>query len=286
MPETAIQPDLTIKGKAPERKDDDWLLLLAILTFADVTEGQDWWAQIAPTRYRTMLTGQGWTYNPSLMQWTRGSAPLPSATVKNAVIVAATEAENEAAGLARLLTTGALNLRAWFDQMLAMVKRTQVAVAAVARGGVDQLPASELARTVERIPASPAQVQSTGDMVVYQVDRLQRFAEQIEKGIEGADTAEKIENRAKLYVRQAIAGYEEARRRTGAAIGVKDAINVLDSAAEHCLPSKTDPLPDCPSIRKAGWMPLEAMPPIGLRRCRMNCRCQLAFRLADGTELP
>lgn len=291
MPDTITQPQtLQITGQAKrkpaERKREEWLLLLSLLLLSDVDDSTAWWSQIAPPKYTGMLTGTGWTYNPGLMQWTRASNPLPSPVVKQAVVLAVTEAEATVGTLTKLMTTGGMKLDQWQDQMLSLVKRTQIAVSAVARGGIDSLPAGELGRTAENIPGDPGEVASTGDMVAYQTDRLQRFAEQIERGQDGADTADKIESRSKLYVRQAIAGYEEARRRTGAAIGVAEAINVLDSAAEHCLPSKVDPLPDCPSISRAGWMALEAMPPIGLRRCRMNCRCSLAFRLADGTELP
>lgn len=285
MPDTLTQPVLTIRGEAEDR-DDDWLLLASLLLIRDVEEARRWWATIAPPAYRTMLTGKEWTYNPDLMQWSRGKRSLTSEAIKLAVLLAVAEAHVSVNRITRQMVSGRMLLQDWQGQMLQIVKRTQVAVAAVACGGVDQLPAVELGRSSERLPADPAEVKTTGDMVAYQADRLQRFAEQIEAGHEKADTADKIERRALLYVDQAIAGYEEARRRTAAAIGVTEAINVLDAEAEHCRPDKRDPLPDCPSISRAGWMALEAMPPIGLRRCRMKCRCQLRFRLADGTELP
>jgi hypothetical protein len=287
MSELVTQPDLIIKGRA-RRDDDAELLLLLLLLMGDVVEATALWARLAPAGYRSMLRGGspggapggsagGWAYTSDAMQWSRQVQPVDPVAVKGAIIAFVLAAEDQARSTTALLTSGRLDLSEWQGQMVDLVKRVQVGVAAVARGGTARLPASELATTSTNIPPDPTAVSSTGDLVLYQADRLQRFAQQIEMRHPSADTAEKIENRAALYPRTAVTQYEHVRQREAIAVGITEELNVL-GVAEHCYSTQDELVLGCKNCTDAGWQPVGTLPMPGLRKCRVNCRCSMLYR--------
>lgn len=275
MTDILVQPDLIISGRA-RRDRDEVLILLALLTLADAYEAEAYWGRTAPTAFKGLLTGRGWAYNPPQMQWAAAQA-VPSAKIKAAIIATVTRAETTAESLAGQLTAGELQLADWQTQMQGLIKSIQVAVAGVARGGIPRLDTKELGLSADAMILKPEDVKTTGDVVLYQFKRLALFALQIESRSPGVDTIKQIADRAKLYVRQAITFYEQARNREAKAVGVTEEMNMLGEA-EHCFSPKGDPTPDCPSQTAYGWAPIGTLTPVGLRKCRMNCLCTMHYR--------
>lgn len=266
-----VTQDMAIRGKA-RRDDDNAILLLSLLSLADVREADLWWRRQAPRAYRPMLSG-AIDYNPEEMLW-RG---FTQEQVKAAVVSATNKAQKDINELTLLMIAGSMSLFDWQTNLAGIVKRQQIAVAGIARGGSNRMPFNELTRTAETVFDDAAGAKTTGDMVTYQLGRLERFARQIEEGHESLRTERQITERAELYARSSIPSYEQARGREALVVGFTEEFNEL-ADSEHCFSPKDDPTPDCPSQTAAGWVRIGTLTPPGLRKCRMKCLCSVRYR--------
>lgn len=158
---------------------------------------------------------------------------------------------------------GTTDIGTWQQRQAQELRTLALMTAAFGVGGVARLDTSALSI------ASAA--------LAFPLQRLQRFALQIERGVVNAAEAFR---RAVAYPSSTITNvYHEARRKSHIAVGFKEELNVLDDEADHCEPDPRAPeIPNCPEVTSRGWVKIGTLPPIGTRRCKWNCRCRFDFR--------
>jgi hypothetical protein len=147
----------------------------------------------------------------------------------------------------------------------------------------------EFERTItsSHILAAALVLGSIGDAVKHRLVQ-ERIAEQIEfldafgQAVRDrqAGSFGKIRSRAKSYLQAVHVTFANLELQQRIALGIQaEARNVL-RPAEHCLRGPNDPadLPICTELTKQGWMPIDEMPPIGTRKCKIWCKCYIEYR--------
>jgi len=152
-------------------------------------------------------------------------------------------------------TDGKINAAEWTIRMGNEIKNGHKAMAALARGGREQMRAQDWGRV--------------GNQIAKQNGYLMRFSGDV---IYNKVSAAQMVNRAGMYADAMYGTYHNTVQVREAQAGVAIARRVLDGSAEHCE--------DCPGLADQGWVPIAELTPIGDSECGANCRCTIEY----GTE--
>jgi hypothetical protein len=174
--------------------------------------------------------------------------------------------------LAAAAAGGVIPVAQFDSAMRQAVKDAQGVNAAVGKGGVANLSESNAAFLAA--------------VLAFQLDRLDRFTEELERGEARGGAGGKAgvvlvppgtaAVRAAAYAKSAISSFDGMRRHVAEIAGYTMERNIL-GRAEHCRPGRNQTRPDCPSLSALGWQALGSIAPIGSRICLWNCRCHVEF---------
>jgi hypothetical protein len=151
------------------------------------------------------------------------------------------------------LSRGEISNGEWQLGMLREIKNGQSAMAILARGGKQQMTASDWGRVGGRIRAQNRYFLGfSSDVVAGQQSEAQML------------------NRAAQYADALYATYQNAVALRERAAGVTMARRVLDAGAQHCE--------DCPALATEEYVPIDEIVPIGDTACQVSCRCTIEYQ--------
>lgn len=191
------------------------------------------------------------TWNDKAQRYTKGGRFISGHEVKTGLVRFIRSEQEALKLLSGQVASGALTIREWQLKVAQKVKDIQIAVQAIARGGIAQLTQSDLGKIGARLK--------------FQYARLREFALSIERR---AMTTNGILNRADLYALSSAGTYENIRREEALKVFTEER-RVL-AAAEHCI--------DCLEEAEKEWQPAGTLRPIGDSQCLMRCLCQFEYR--------
>ncbi len=266
-----------------EKSDrDKWLLLLLLISAADIEAAKQLWLDHAPRGFRGLLTGEGFTYDSQrLVYVTDTGRDVSDRDIKRISILLAVAIAHELQRQAAYVADGSIPIADWQQQAAETIKDLFIVQGALAAGGFDQLTPEVLAVIMGNADA--------GTGLAFSLDRLRLFGLAIADKAPRADTPDAITLRASLYAETSNAIYEATRRFV--AMNAKDdqgrplflfEQNVLgDPPTAHCQ--------ECPDLTALGWVPIGTLPPPGSRQCAMNCYCSIEYSLtgdlSEGTAV-
>ena len=158
------------------------------------------------------------------------------------------------------LMDGGISLADWQTGMMTQIKNTNVAAAALANGGWDQMTQSDWG--------------AAGQLIREQYDFLRGYAKDIADGTQALDGRALV--RSDMYADAANGTFWEMDKRSMLADGYEEGRRVLEPGADHC--------DDCEEYASEGWMPIEDIPEIGNSQCLTRCRCEIEDRKSGETE--
>jgi hypothetical protein len=161
--------------------------------------------------------------------------------------------------LTKQLAAGSVTLQEWQAAMRDEIKSSQLAAAALAKGGWEQM--------------TPADFGRVGQSVRISYQHLQTFAQQLATGSIPLDG--RVPRRAELYPLSARSMYDKQQRAGMVARGMTHERNVL-SGSEHC--------DGCVAETDRGWVPIGELVPVGSRDCLSRCRCSVDYEAQGAQE--
>lgn len=174
------------------------------------------------------------------------------AAVRDALDAALDNHERILISLGEQLRDRSISITEWQLRMAQEIKIIHTYSAALAKGGWAQM--------------TPADYGRVGYRLREQYAYLANFAAQIENGL---PLDGRFRERVKLYAQSGRLTYHMVLRAERRLRGDTEERNVL-GIADHCG--------ECVSTTKRGWQPIGALPLIGTRQCRSNCRCHIEYR--------
>jgi hypothetical protein len=271
----ALAPSLTITGEPAEERDgDEWLILLLALLETRRRDAFRFWAGGVSQEYSGLIdaTAYGtsgelppsrdrplWWFLLDEQRYGLDRRRVPDVAVFAAVDTFTATVEQRVTANTSAMTAGTLTVDQWQSATVNNLLLAAYVLWAVGRGGLSQV-TPENERTLAR---------SVADQAVY----LQKFAADV--AADRYADPDPILRRAALYVADARQQHEAARRVSHMDAGFTVEANVLGNA-DHCT-GGTDALPDCPTLTRIGWAPIGTLPRPGLRLCRWNCKCRMAY---------
>ncbi|HEV7299015.1 MAG TPA: hypothetical protein VGN72_06575 [Tepidisphaeraceae bacterium] len=276
MAEALAIPDLEIVG-TPEadREEDEWLFLLPFLLGQRRDAARQSWAAAVPAEYAGMIDATlyavrqavppqppAWWFLRDEQRYGIGTRRLVLPDAVQATVDAYSDAmAAEIERTTRAMMAGSITLSQWQSAMRDTLIAYQIALAAVAGGGVGQLTDED----DRRLAAALA----------FALVRLGVFARALSDGTYTDPDA--VLRRAGYYAADARQQYEASRYASHVAVGYRFAFNVLDAASESCSDG-TPEVPGCVELTEAGWIPIDDMILPGGRRCSFQCRCRVEYR--------
>lgn len=274
MAEATLESEIARRGEAQER-DRDLILLLALIARRDILLAIQLWDALMPPRWKGLLEAQAFENvrdeDDLPLVWfdirtqryglgNRGFITQPA--LFQAIDTFREKAAERMRESVVPMYEGAIEIGQWQEAREQDLKLITIAVVAVALGGVSQL--------------NQAAQASASKSLTYHLERLTKFAEQIEEGFVMFEAARR---RAALYPASIVAeNFDSNRRDSAIAAGFKEEINVL-ADSEHC---ETTPVTaGCADLTELGWVDIGTLPPPGKRTCSMNCKCHLQFRRSE-----
>lgn len=161
--------------------------------------------------------------------------------------------ERRAVELTNALRRGEITLQEWQGGMAQLIKETQLAGGALAKGGWAEMTAGDYARIAGRIR--------------FNYGKLRAFARDLETGAVPADG--RILQRAGLYVRNTRRTFQQIRREEAIVRGATE-VRSIRHASDSCA--------GCLDMAALGWTDPVAMILPGDRDCLGNCLCDLEYR--------
>lgn len=280
------------RGEARKR-DEEALLLLALLSFGDVEEATGYWRRLAPDRFKGVINArlarEGLppeavasasypAYDRATLTYVdRMGDVLDPIEVRLAVLTVIDRAEREYAAATAAMMAGAATLEEWQEKQSTAVKQLHVALGAVGAGGAKQLTADQLTRSREHIPSKTDEIETLGDLIAFHLAKLQAFAIQIERESQSATGETAVVSRSRLYATSGYPTFEMLRRWAAGVAGMTQERNVL-RPAEHCHAEPGSLVEDCPTQSAKGWVTIGELVPVGQRLCSFNCKCVTEYR--------
>lgn len=181
---------------------------------------------------------------------------VDAARVRAAVDAAASVASDELEAIARRYSAGSIDLATWEKESRAVLRRSHVAVAAIAAGGKDRM--------------SPAAVGRVGGRLRSEYEYLFLLAREVDRGdVSPAQLAA----RARMFGAGTTRSYEAARRAEMTTAGYREEKRTTHSG---------DSCPECLEYESRGWQPIGTMPGTGEScSCRSRCLCTFEYRGRD-----
>lgn len=236
----------------PLRWTDTEMKGMSELTPQRIAIASAWWRSVAPAQWRDLLEKAEWSQSGQF--YIIKGKPVADKEVKLLIIIALLEViEKEFRARTKLLLSGELELRRWQHEMGEEIANLHTAMWTAGWGGFKRLP-DNLGPLSERI--------------LYQLQKLNGFAEDIDQHRKNAATDGVIEGRADLYAKAGDGTYEDGRGRAHEEAGYAFERNLL-GIAEHCE--------GCMRETGRGWVPIGELVPIGQRDCLANCKCHLIY---------
>ncbi len=151
------------------------------------------------------------------------------------------------------LASGA-SLDAWQEAFVVELRRAHTQLAALGRGGWEQMTFSDWGRV--------------GQQLRFEYEHLREFARQIANG---ELSMAQIQMRMQMYADHVWTSYWAARTAAMEEAGATEEQRIVDAAAENC--------DDCIGYAAQGWQPIGTLPEPGQdSQCQANCRCMKEYR--------
>lgn len=192
-------------------------------------------------------------YNDRAGRYTLNGRFVSQSAVNDALNTAVKAAALDMNRLTQQLREGTLAIGDWQAAMMQAVKDSQLASAALAKGGFQQMTQADYGRV--------------GQSVREQYGHLQAFAQQLADGAIPLDG--RVPRRAELYVEAARGMYDKQTRADMRRRGMTEERNTLN-ATESC--------DGCIEASDMGWVPIGTLPPVGTRTCLSRCQCSVEYR--------
>jgi hypothetical protein len=250
-----------------KRDDDDALLLL--------------WAAHVGSQYKGLLTGDGWTFDPSSQFYISDTNhKLSDDELRSLAIHFIGGVSGEMRDSAVKMLNDGINpesVAEWKAEQQRKAEDEYLLLSMLGAGGGSHINQSDL----DVVAGHPTTPKTPGAGVLDAEVRLKDFASKIEAGTAGSEA--EIVHRAGMYAEPGYGVFETIRRdshqRMAAAKGLNlQELNVLDDGAAHCRAGSFTL--SCPQCTAAGWTAIGSLPDVGLRSCGPMCRCHLIFRIA------
>jgi hypothetical protein len=193
-----------------------------------------------------------WDPEPGRYRDTRTGRFVPETQIRTAIDRAILKANGEMKALANQLRKGEITLDEWSEAMRTEIKAQQLAAAAVARGGMEQMTQEDFGRV--------------GGQIANQYRYLNNFQGEIADGL---PLDGRFINRVELYSEASRTTFESTKRDVEEETGATEESNVL-GAADHC--------DECIELTAAGWVEIGSMSPPGRRICGNKCKCRMRYR--------
>lgn len=263
---------------------DKWLLLLLLITAADIEAAKQLWIDHAPRAFRGVPLDDGFTYDRQRLVYVAAHGPdVSNRDVKRLSLILALALAHDLQKQAQYVADGTVPVEEWRAQAASTIKDLFIAQAALAAGGFDRL-------TPEVQQSLIGSVDSKFGLA-FSLDRLWKFGDAIATRELGADGAGVISRRAGLYADAANPVAEKVRRQE--AIAARDSHgrplflferNVL-TPGENCADGASTE--GCTEVTAQEWQPIGSLPDIGDRTCSFRCKCSWEFSLlGDLSEQP
>lgn len=156
------------------------------------------------------------------------------------------------------LRTGQIDGRTFQYEAMALIKQTNLAGAAMEKGGWAQLNSSDFGRT--------------GQIVRGEYDHFRNLLNDIESGKQRLDGT--LDVRLRQYGQNGRTIYHDFEREDRAVQGYDEARRILNGR-DNC---KTSTRPGCVDVAARGFVPLAQVVMIGSCTCLNNCRCDMSYR--------
>lgn len=265
-------------GPALDWTDED-IEDLADVDRAARDDARDWWRELAPAGYATLLNAQPepatdrdrealavlglavfffWRRRRGVYVSRRTGRIVSPRQLRGVVDRIVAGSAGNVRAQTQALREGRITLAQWQARMSRELQNLHLATAAQARGGIAQLTQADLDR-IRRI---------TGEQHVF----LRRFAEQIDAGEQVLDGT--ALRRADMYAQAGRNTYHEFSTLNMLDRGFDEVRSILN-ARESCTVSSR---PGCIEEAARGFVPVGEHVPLGERTCLTNCQCSLEFR--------
>lgn len=176
--------------------------------------------------------------------------PVPDKAVLDALATIQRTAAGQITVLSQRVTAGQMRPTIWERNMAGVLRNASLSAAALAGGGLANLPAHE-GRVVDRL--------------TVHFEALNGFRQQLGSLSEGAVAA-----RAQLYTGLIGQVYGDVSRAVLAETGDGEEMNVLGASAQSCE--------ECLALTDQGWVGLGSLPEPGSRQCGPGCNCAIQTR--------
>jgi hypothetical protein len=255
----------------------DTLREYAEIDEAELQRAREMWRKYAPKTYRDLMDAPllggaavavyMWDAQRRQYYNTRARAYLDPLSLRNmAIDPFLNNVRLTMRDLSGQLQTQNITVLQWHDEMMSLVKYSQMAAALIANGGIGNTNGNDIAVIVF--------------LVIGMLAYLQAFAEQIASGEQVLNG--RLLSRSDLYAWAGRDAYEEMRRYEAQVyMGMEQEKRVLDPQANHCVPGERengDYWESCPELADKGWQPIGTLPRIRDTPCRVNCKCTWRFQ--------
>lgn len=269
----------TLQAKINRHKPDRAALLaLSLVTPEMLAQAWHIWEVSAPRELRDMLiAGSGWRWDATVQGYRNRAGTLVSGReLKDLALKVSDALQKKMREDAMLMVIGGESLDDWHRRMEANVGGLFIVMAAIAAGGFGAAMAPSIAG------AQGGSVRGKSGLA-FSLERLEQFKNEMnDAGSKGRkEEGKRIADRSAMYGETANTVFEDVRVRSHedqakATDRKLYYLNVLDRA-DHCHDKEWTL--GCPTVTKAGWQPVGALPRIGDRTCGFRCRCSWDFSL-------
>lgn len=169
------------------------------------------------------------------------------------------------ANLGQQFRTGQIDGRAFQYEAMALIKQTNLAGAAMEKGGWFNMTQADFGRT--------------GQIVRGEYDYFRNLLNDIESGKQRLDGT--LDVRLRQYGQNGRTIYHDFEREDRAVQGYDEARRLLNGR-DNC---KTSKRPGCIDVAARGWVRLPDVVMIGSCTCLNNCRCDMQYRNSETGEV-
>lgn len=193
-------------------------------------------------------------FNVKTRRYEQDGTPLPSSLIRERVDALTKKVQSRARRLSAQLNSGDINVDQWHDAMRELLSAAHLAAAAVGKGGMKRLRASDIGRVNRKLE--------------WQFKFLDKFRKAIKIGKFVTNPARIVARSASyasaVYVTFATTKFDEEK-----AAKTEMQCRLVINSEEGCE--------ECAADADAGWMPVSDMDEIGSRICGDFCRCLIEF---------
>lgn len=171
------------------------------------------------------------------------------------------------------LQIGSITLAEWQQEVMPLIKYSQIAAALIANGGARN--------------NTETDSEAIAGFILALFLFFQLFANDIESGDQPINGT--LLSRGDLYAKAARDAFEEMRRVVMRVyVGVSHERRVVDPRALHChtiIMEDGEEWVGCPELAALGWQPIGTLPRLRDTPCLSNCHCRFEFGVLTNGEV-